>query len=102
VKDTAKDNGLCHCPRRVDNSEPFDQYIAAAIATLETHKAVLLALNEMPDAVEGEVTYPRTVILQFASSTAFYAEYNAPEYTTARQRRKAASTGPFILMQGLE
>jgi uncharacterized protein (DUF1330 family) len=85
---------------RVEDREQFDQYIAAAIPTLETHKAGVLALDETPDVVEGDVSYPRTVILQFASSDAFYAWYNSPEYTAARKLRETASTGTFILVQG--
>jgi uncharacterized protein (DUF1330 family) len=85
---------------RVEDREQFDQYIAASIPTLETHKAVVLALDEMPDVVEGDVSYPRTVILQFESADAFYAWYNSPEYTAARKLRETASTGTFILVQG--
>jgi uncharacterized protein (DUF1330 family) len=85
---------------RVDDREQFDRYIAASIPTLETHKAVVLALDEMPDVVEGDVSYPRTVILQFESADAFYGWYNSPEYTAARKLRETASTGTFILVQG--
>jgi hypothetical protein len=35
----------------------------ASIPTLEAHDAVVLALDETPDVVEGEVVYPRTFIL---------------------------------------
>lgn len=85
---------------RVDDREQFDRYIVASIPTLEAHKAVVLALDEKPDTVEGDVAYPRTVILQFASSQAFYAWYNSAEYTAARKLRETASTGTFILVQG--
>ena len=87
---------------RVDDREQFDRYIAASIPTLEAHHSVVLALDEKPDAVEGGVAYPRTVILQFASSQAFYAWYNSAEYTAARKLRETASTGTFILVQGFD
>ena len=87
---------------RVEDREQFDQYIAASIPTLEAHQAVVVALDETPDVVEGDVVYPRTVILQFASSDAFYSWYNSPEYTAARKLRETASTGTFILVQGFD
>ncbi|MFT4591395.1 MAG: hypothetical protein ACI80M_000710 [Gammaproteobacteria bacterium] len=87
---------------RVDDREQFDRYIAASIPTLDAHHAVVLALDEKPDAVEGDVMHPRTVVLQFASHQAFYAWYNSAEYTAARKLRETASTGTFILVQGFD
>ena len=87
---------------RVDDREQFDRYIAASIPTLEAHKAVVLALDEKPDTVEGDVAYPRTVIFQFVSRQAFYAWYDSAEYTSVRKLRETASTGTFILVQGLD
>ena len=85
---------------RVDNREQFDAYVVAAGPTLDAHNARLLALDETPDVIEGEVAYPRTVILEFTSTAAFYNWYNSAEYIAARELRKTASVGTFILVPG--
>ena len=86
---------------RINNREQFDKYVAAATPTLAAHNALVLAVDETPDVIEGETPYPRSVILEFQSAEAFYAWYNSPEYTAARKHRETASTGTFILLQGL-
>ena len=85
---------------RVDDREQFDAYVTAASPTLEAHGARLLALDESPEVVEGEVSYPRTVILQFESEQAFHDWYDSPEYRAARELRGTAVAGTFILVQG--
>jgi uncharacterized protein (DUF1330 family) len=84
---------------RIDDREQFDQYIALATPTLEAHNVKLLALDEHPTVVEGETQYPRTVILEFESSDAFFNWYNSDEYKAAREHRLSASEGRFILVE---
>lgn len=86
---------------RVDDRAQFDDYAAAAGPTLEAHGVELMAMDESPDVVEGQVPYPRTVILKFDSTDAFYRWYNSPEYQAARKLREPAVEGTFILVQGI-
>ena len=85
---------------RIDNREQFDAYLAAAGPTFAGHDVKILASDETPDVVEGEVPYPRTVIIQFNSAATFYRWYDSPEYQAARRLRETASAGTFILVQG--
>ena len=50
--------------------------------------------------MEGEIEYPRTVIVQFDSAAAFYRWYDSPEYREARKLREHAAVGTFILVRG--
>jgi uncharacterized protein (DUF1330 family) len=85
---------------RIGNRQQFDQYVAAAVPTLQAHRARLIALDEAPVVIEGDVTYPRTVILEFESEQAFHDWYDSAEYRAARKLRQDASTGTFILVKG--
>lgn len=86
---------------KIENRDKFNQYVAAASPTLVAHNAKLLALDEAPEVVEGQVDYPRTVILEFESESAFHNWYHSPEYTAARELRLDSALGTFILVKGL-
>ena len=84
---------------RVTDAEAMNNYLALAGPTLEAHQVKLLALDENPENVEGEVEYPRTVILEFTNEAAFYRWYNSDEYQAARKHRLDATKGTFILVK---
>lgn len=86
---------------RVTDRPQLEAYVKAASPTLAEHGGRVLALDETPIAVEGDVDYPRTVIVAFESETAFYRWYDSPGYRAARELRKDAAVGRFILVQGL-
>jgi uncharacterized protein (DUF1330 family) len=48
--------------------------------TIEAHEGRVVAFDEEPEVVEGQIEHPRTVILEFPSMTAFHAWYDSPEY----------------------
>jgi uncharacterized protein (DUF1330 family) len=79
----------------------FNRYLEQSGPTLLAHGARLLAVDEAPAVVEGEVDYPRTVIIAFDSEAQFYAWYDSPEYRAARKEREAASVGRFLLVKGV-
>ena len=85
---------------RITDQEAFDNYVALARPTLEAHDVNVVAFDESPVAVEGDIDFPRTVILEFPDSDAFYRWYDSAEYQAARQHRLPASVGRFILVNG--
>lgn len=85
---------------RIKNRQQFDAYLAAAGPTFAGHDVKFLASDETPDVIEGEVPYPRTVIIQFDSAAAFHRWYDSPGYRAARRLRETAAVGTFILVQG--
>ncbi|MEC9375965.1 MAG: DUF1330 domain-containing protein [Pseudomonadota bacterium] len=86
---------------RVDDQKKFNQYIELAVPTLEKHKVKTIALDESPVLIEGNVDYPRTVILEFTDKAAFDKWYKSPEYQKAREHRVSAAFGTFILVNGI-
>ncbi len=86
---------------KIEDRERFNQYSAEATPTLIAPDANVLALDESPVIVEGSVDYPRTVVIEFESETAFRRWYDSPEYTAAREHRLDAAKGTFILVKAL-
>ncbi len=55
---------------RIENREMLDEYVAKVIPTIQSGGGRILGFDESPEIVEGEVEYPRTVILEVPSSEA--------------------------------
>ncbi len=86
---------------RIEDREKFNEYIALATPTLTAHNAKILSVDETPTCIEGQIDYPRTVILEFESEQAFRRWYDSPEYTAARALRADAAQGTFILVNAI-
>ena len=85
----------------ITDRDQFNRYLEKSGPTLLAYGIRLLAIDEQPTAVEGELDHPRTVILACDSTEHFYQWYDSPEYTAARKERETASIGRFLLVQGL-
>ena len=86
----------------VTDQAQLDRYVGAAMPTLVAHGVTVLAFDEAPIAIEGAVERPRTMILKFATEQAFHDWYNSPEYMAARELRKDAAVGTFILIRDMQ
>ena len=58
----------------------YSNNMAKVVPTVESHQGRVVAFDEKPEAVEGPIEHPRTVILEFTSMAAFHARYDSPEY----------------------
>jgi uncharacterized protein (DUF1330 family) len=85
----------------VTDPEQLDRYLAAAMPTLVSHGVTVLAFDEAPTAIEGDLEHPRIVILKFETEQAFYDWYDSPEYCAARELRKDAAVGTFTLVKDM-
>lgn len=86
---------------RITDPQQMQVYIEAATPTLDPYGGRLLALDEAPQVIEGEITTPRTVIVCFDSADEFHTWYRSPEYQAAKRLREHALVGTFILVAGL-
>ena len=84
----------------ITDREQLARYIEAVGDSIGHHGGTVLALDEAPQNIEGQVEHPRTVIIRFESADDFHAWYDSPEYTAARKLRETAAVGTFILVQG--
>jgi uncharacterized protein (DUF1330 family) len=84
----------------IENRTMLDQYVAKVIPTIESHQGRVIAFDEEPEVVEGPLEHPRTVILEFPSTTAFHAWYDSPEYREILPLRLNSTKGTLIVAKG--
>ena len=85
---------------RVDDRAKLDEY-QAQVGTTLTPDLKVLAIDETPEVIEGEVTYPRTVLLEFPSRESFRDWYDSDAYQAVAGLRKDAVTGYALLAEGV-
>lgn len=81
---------------RVHDTKKHDAYVAAAVPTL-TAEAKLLSFDLDPEVIEGPVSHPRTVIIEFPTRESFLAWYNSPVYQKVRHLRLESVEGTMVL-----
>jgi uncharacterized protein (DUF1330 family) len=84
----------------VHDLDAYKQYVETGRPAYERYNAKFLARGGKTQVLEGEAR-ARNVIIEFASMEDAIACYNSPEYAKARAIRQKASTGEFILVEGV-
>ena len=84
----------------VHDPETYKQYVETGRPAYERYNAKFLARGGRTENLEG-ANRARNVIIEFASMEDALACYNSPEYTKARVFRQKASTGEFVLVEGV-
>lgn len=85
---------------RVEDRAKLDEYVRKIPPTFAGYKLRILAVDEAPEVIEGEVDYPRTVVIEFESKEAFHKWYQSPEYQKILPLRLDAGPGTFVLAEG--
>ena len=86
----------------VTDAARMEQYVPMAVETLVVHGAEILAAADEATVLDGESSFPRTVILKFASREAAMAWYQSPEYQEALPLRLQSTRGFLVLVDGLD
>lgn len=86
---------------RIENREVLDRYVAKALPTIQSSGGRVLAFDETPQVIEGQVDHPRTVILEFPSEEAFRAWYDSADYQAILPLRLESTPGTLIVVKGL-
>jgi uncharacterized protein (DUF1330 family) len=55
-----------------------------------------IAFDDEPEMIEGKIEYPRTVIVEFPSMTAFRAWYDSPEYQEILPLQERNDLAPVV------
>ena len=90
------------CYVDITNPTAYDEYRKLATVAGEKYGATYLARGGKTEVLEGDLNPERVVIIEFADMDAAHAWYESPEYTKAREARKGASKGNFILVEAVE
>ncbi len=86
---------------RVDDRAMLDRYISKVVPTIQAGGGKILGVAETPEVVEGELAFPRTVILEFESREAFRSWYDSADYQEILPLRLESAPGTLIVVDGL-
>lgn len=80
----------------------YGKYEEGFGAIFERYKGTLLAVDDAPEALEGDWPECRTVIIQFPSADEAKRWFNSADYQALAEHRKAASVGHVAIAKGFE
>jgi len=86
---------------RIEDRAMLDQYVAKVVPTIRAAGGRIIAFDETPEIVEGDVAYPRTVILEFESEATFRAWYDSDAYQAILPLRVDSTPGTLVVVRGL-
>ena len=86
----------------VSDRDLFEEYKQLAPETIAAYGGKYLARGGKAEALEGDWTPNRIVILEFDSTDTAKTWMNSPEYREARTMRHQAATSNTILVEGIE
>jgi uncharacterized protein (DUF1330 family) len=86
---------------RIEDREKLDRYVEKVIPTIQASGARILGFDESPEVVEGEIEYPRTVVIEFPSRDAFHAWYESDDYQAILPLRLESTPGTLIVVSAL-
>lgn len=87
---------------QIHDREKYADYEAGFMDIFAKYNGNLLAVDEAPQALEGEWDFTRTVLLEFPSKGDADDWYRSDEYQALAQHRYAASDANVVAIQGLD
>jgi uncharacterized protein (DUF1330 family) len=94
-------SGYVVAQSRIDDRERLTEYVGKALPTIQAGGGRVLAFDETPEVVEGEIAHPRTVLLEFPSHEVFRAWYDSEGYQAILPLRLESAPGTLIVVNGL-
>lgn len=86
----------------VTNPDEFEQYRAQVPATLALYDGEYIVRGGDIEALEGELAYPRVVVIKFPSMERAKAWHNSVEYEGPKALRQASSDGRLMVVDGYD
>lgn len=90
--------GVAHIT--ITDRAAYDRYSAAFMAVFSQFNGSLLAVDESPEAIEGEWSATRLVLMSFPDKAAFHDWFDSPAYQAIASDRHAGSTAVILLARG--
>ena len=86
---------------RIEKRDMLGEYVAKALPTIEAGGGRVIAFDETPEVVEGDVAHPRTVLLEFPSNEVFRAWYDSEGYQAILPLRLESAPGTLVVVKGV-
>jgi len=89
---------------RIDVTDPeqYEVYKSLAPIAIKKYGGRYLTRGGPMETLEGPTETRRMVLLEYPDMAAAKAFYDSPEYRKARDARKDAAEGQFVLLEGLD
>jgi uncharacterized protein (DUF1330 family) len=84
----------------VHDPELYAEYAAAVLPTVEAYGGRYVVRGGAPETAEGDWGAERIVVLEFPDREHASGWMEGPEYAPLRAKRRRASTGRFVLVDG--
>lgn len=84
----------------VTNPDAFEAYRAAVPAVIAAHGGRYLIRGGAAEALEGDWTVSRLIVLEFPDKAAAEGFYNSPEYQEILPLRLANAEGSVAIVEG--
>lgn len=85
---------------RIRDEQEYQRYVDRVDEVFKKFKGSYMAVDSMPDVVEGTWDYSRAVLIRFETKEDFEAWYTSPEYQEILQLRLRSAECDSILIQG--
>jgi uncharacterized protein (DUF1330 family) len=85
----------------VTNPEAYKDYTAHVPATITKYGGRFLVRGGAAEALEGEWSQRRRVLIEFPSVDAAKRWWNSPDYEKPKALRQANSSGRLLLLEGV-
>ena len=83
----------------IDNEQGYLEYQNTVLPMFEEMGIEVLAVDDSPKAIEGEVRNQRMVVIKFEDEKAFFDWYDSPSYKEILPIRLANSRGEVHLLE---
>ncbi|MCF8468875.1 MAG: DUF1330 domain-containing protein [Sneathiella sp.] len=87
---------------KVTDPEQYEVYKSLAPIAIKKYGGRYLTRGGAMETLEGPEETMRVVLLEYPDMAAAKAFYDSPEYRKARDARKDAAEGQFVLLEGLD
>ena len=84
---------------QINDDQDYQLYLDRSEEIFALYKGTYLAVDNMPEVLEGEWNYSRAVLIHFDTKEDFNAWYRSDEYQEILQYRLSASKCDSILIQ---
>ncbi|GKX34047.1 MAG: hypothetical protein MnENMB40S_16650 [Rhizobiaceae bacterium MnEN-MB40S] len=86
----------------IHDRDRYKRYADRFLPTLGQYGGRLLAADEHPEVVEGELFCEKLIVLSFPSRDAFQAWVTSEQYREIAIDRLASTTGNVLLVQAID
>lgn len=87
---------------KIHDREVYNRYLVRFMDVLKAHKGRLLAADDSPRVLRGDVSMDKVVLLSFDNEDQFRAWGASSEYAEISKDRDASSDATILFVKGID